>query len=45
MIARLATKIGVKALELALPKKLVIPVKAAIRPVELLRDLKRGRGR
>ena len=45
LLARLATRVGVKAVELVLPAKLVLPVKAALRAVELARERGRGRGR
>lgn len=44
-LPRLATKVGVKGLELVLPKKLVIPIKAAVKAVEMSRERSRGRGR
>jgi len=45
LLARLATRVGVKAVELVLPAKLVVPVKAALRAVEIARDRGLGRGR
>ena len=43
-LAKLGMKLGMKAVELLLPAKLVLPVKAAVRAVTLARGRESGRG-